>query len=98
MKDLVGKPESKIKPLLRKPLKVSGRTHITTLFPIMQKSHAQLAVVRDQKRRQIGIVTLEDILEELVGEIYDEYFDAKYGKRKTVKRAKKNNRSVYYKR
>jgi putative hemolysin len=36
-----------------------------------------MAVVVNKKGEHIGVVTLEDILEELVGEIYDEYFKDK---------------------
>ena len=41
----------------------------------MQKEHRSLAVVQDTDGRNIGIVTADDLLEELVGEIHDE-FDA----------------------
>lgn len=41
-------------------------------FDKMREHSAHMAVVRDKKRRVIGIVTMEDLLEEIVGEIYDE--------------------------
>jgi putative hemolysin len=37
------------------------------------REHAHIAVVRDAENRVVGMVTLEDILEELVGEVEDEY-------------------------
>lgn len=81
MKDLIGKRAGTITPLIRRPLLVSGRHHISTLFLQMQKKHIHMAVVRDLRHKHLGIITMEDILEELVGEIYDEYFHAKYGKK-----------------
>lgn len=41
----------------------------------MQKEHRFLAVIRDDEERNVGIVTADDLLEELVGELHDE-FDA----------------------
>lgn len=38
----------------------------------MQKSHSLMAVIQDEKNQTLGIITLEDLLEELVGEIEDE--------------------------
>lgn len=47
---------------------------IADLFHILQKKKQHLAIVHDKKTNtNIGIVTMEDILEELVGEIEDEY-------------------------
>jgi CBS domain containing-hemolysin-like protein len=79
-KDLIDKNEGLIKPLLKSPFIVKEDDDITDTFKSMREKRVHLAVVRDKSEKCIGIVTLEDIIEELVGEIYDEYFDVKYGK------------------
>lgn len=48
-------------------------TKISALLRILQRSKSQMAVVIDEYGGTAGLVTLEDILEELVGEIYDEH-------------------------
>lgn len=79
MKDLIGHKSGTLKSLLRKPLIVSKHVHVTTLLTMMREKKIHIAAVLDNKRRHVGIVTMEDLLEELVGEIYDEYFISKYG-------------------
>ena len=51
----------------------TGSTKISDLLRILQKNKAHMAVVVDEYGGTEGIVTLEDILEELVGEIWDEH-------------------------
>lgn len=52
---------------------VSDSIKISKLFRHLQKSKSHIAVVTDEYGGTMGIVTMEDILEELVGEIWDEY-------------------------
>ncbi|MFD1038777.1 hemolysin family protein [Virgibacillus byunsanensis] len=61
-----------IKELLRKPLFVAESMKISTLLPQLQKNNTPLAIVLNEFGGTVGIVTLEDILEEIVGEILDE--------------------------
>jgi len=42
------------------------------LFKIFQKKRKHMAIVQDKDKKAVGIVTLEDLVEELVGEIVDE--------------------------
>ncbi|WP_096202028.1 hemolysin family protein [Bacillus sp. FJAT-45350] len=59
--------------LMRKPLYVIETLGIATLLPMLQKNRVHMAVVIDEFGGTSGIITLEDILEELVGEIWDEH-------------------------
>ncbi|MFC0472536.1 hemolysin family protein [Halalkalibacter kiskunsagensis] len=71
--ELVTKKETDIRKLIRKPLFVVETLGIATLLPMLQKNRVHMAVVIDEFGGTSGIVTLEDILEELVGEIWDEH-------------------------
>lgn len=59
--------------ILRKPLFISESSKIKNLLKQFQKKHIQMAVVTNEIGELTGIVSMEDILEELVGEIQDEY-------------------------
>ena len=61
-----------IRPILYEPFFVHQSTKIDDLLAIMSKNKINLAVVTDNYGGTLGIVTDEDILEELVGEIWDE--------------------------
>ena len=52
---------------------VSDAKKVTELLKEFQKGHTHLAIVTDDENKIAGIVTLEDLLEEIVGEIEDEY-------------------------
>jgi len=62
-----------IKPIIKKVLYASPSMKISTLLRLLQREKLHLAVVIDEFGGTEGIVTLEDILEELVGEIWDEH-------------------------
>lgn len=61
-----------LRALLDEPYFIHGSTNIDALLPIMSKRRINMAVVADNYGGTLGIVTVEDILEELVGEIWDE--------------------------
>ena len=61
-----------IKPMLDEVLFIHQSTNIDELLPILSKRKLNIAVVTDNYGGTLGIVTVEDILEELVGEIWDE--------------------------
>ena len=59
--------------LIRKPYLVPETVPADTLFSNMQKQKVHLAIVVDEYGGMSGIVTMEDLLEEIVGNIYDEF-------------------------
>ena len=67
------KPLKEIPGLIRKAAFVPETGSISKLFRTMQMKHDHIAVVVDEYGQTAGIVTMEDILEEIVGEILDEY-------------------------
>ena len=69
------KKQVKIKSVMRDAYFVSQNKMINELFRELQKNKNQLAIVVDEYGGTAGIVTMEDILEELVGNIFDEYDD-----------------------
>lgn len=74
MRQLMANPnETDISGLLREPLFISESAMIKHVLKQFQKKHVQMAVVTNEVGELAGIVSMEDILEELVGEIQDEY-------------------------
>ena len=65
--------ETMLKNLKAPVFYTTGNTKISELLRILQKNKAHMAVVVDEYGGTQGIATLEDILEELVGEIWDEH-------------------------
>ncbi|MBQ9513251.1 MAG: CBS domain-containing protein, partial [Lachnospiraceae bacterium] len=66
-------PVRKLKEILRKPMYVPETKNIDDLLKSMQASKTQMAIVLDEYGQTAGLVTIEDILEEIVGNILDEY-------------------------
>ncbi|MBO5479300.1 MAG: HlyC/CorC family transporter [Clostridia bacterium] len=77
LKDLLKYVKSKkivkLKTIIRPAYFVAQSKPINEVFRELQKNNNQMAVVLDEYGGTAGIVTMEDILEELVGDIFDEY-------------------------
>ncbi len=78
IRHLFNKPEEKsIEPLLRKANFISESAKIKNVLKEFQQKHIQMAIVTNEIGELTGIISMEDILEELVGEIQDEYDNEK---------------------
>ena len=66
------KGKTDISLIMNKPLYITENRKISEILKQMQRKKVHMAVVLDQYGGTEGICTLEDIIEELVGEIYDE--------------------------
>ncbi len=67
------RPIYEIKGLIRKALFIPETMNINDLFKTMQSKKTQLAIVVDEYGQTAGLIAMEDILEEIVGNIMDEY-------------------------
>ncbi|HQO58357.1 MAG TPA: hemolysin family protein [Candidatus Omnitrophota bacterium] len=64
--------QAKVRDFMKKPLFVNWFTKADELLEKFQIYHQHLFIVQDTHGKDVGIVTMEDVLEELFGEIYDE--------------------------
>ncbi len=69
----MGLPVSEIPGLLREATFVPETKNIDALFESMQHTKTQMVIVVDEYGQTIGLIAMEDILEEIVGNILDEY-------------------------
>ncbi|MBL7198065.1 MAG: HlyC/CorC family transporter [Candidatus Omnitrophica bacterium] len=72
-KDLFFSPERDFRSLIRPAVFVPETKKIDELLKDFQSQNSKIAIVVDEYGNTYGLVTLEDILEEVVGEIYDEF-------------------------
>ncbi len=74
-----------IRKIMRQPKFVSKAMHVDELIKEMQRSKTHIAIVLGEYGDTLGIVTMEDALEEIVGEIYDEYDEVEPDRAKITK-------------
>jgi CBS domain containing-hemolysin-like protein len=74
---LAGNAEWTLNDIIRKPYFVPETKKINDLLNELQQKRIQIAIVIDEFGGTAGMVTLEDIVEEIVGEIQDEYDEEK---------------------
>lgn len=65
--------------ILRPVIVVPKGEKISSIFKIMKANRQGMVMIEDKEKKIIGLVTMEDILEELVGKIFDEYDVVKKG-------------------
>jgi CBS domain containing-hemolysin-like protein len=68
-----GERQAPLRRVARAPLLVPENKRVDELLEEFRRSNTQLAIVQDEYGGTAGLVTIEDLLEELVGEIQDEY-------------------------
>ncbi len=69
----INKKSFKVKNVVKEAYFISQNRLINEVFKELQKNKMQIAIIVDEYGGTAGLVTMEDILEELVGDIYDEY-------------------------
>jgi len=72
LKEYRRNPKVVLRSVMIAPYVIREKTKIDVLLSHMRQHKLQMAIVQDADKKVVGLVTIEDILEELVGEIFDE--------------------------
>lgn len=68
-----GKSNQPLSSIARKPIFVPETKHVDYLFFLFKKRNLQMAIILDEYGGFSGIITMEDVAEQVIGEIYDEH-------------------------
>lgn len=72
MRDLIGAAGRRVAEVAAEPVLFPETARVLPVLSELQRRHVQLAVVIDEHGEAAGLVSVEDLVEEIVGEIYDE--------------------------
>lgn len=70
-KALVNQPQVNLRSIITQPYLVGTKVHLDDLFSGFKKHRTHMAIVVDEKKNPLGIVTMADVLEEIVGQMND---------------------------
>ena len=70
---IINNENDDIKQFIREPLFVSGKDNIDEIFKSMQLNNKHIAIVKNAEGKVEGMITMEDIIEKLHGNILDEF-------------------------
>ena len=79
IKDLLRANDIEYPNIVRPIITVPESIHISALLKLMQRGKSQIAILIDEYGGTSGLVTMEDIMEEIVGEIQDEFDEERPG-------------------
>lgn len=89
MKDFLlakeSRPNAQLKDLIKEPFFVYDQMKIQSVFDRMNRNKVHMAVVKQETGTMVGIITLEDIMEQIFGEITDEHDQETPGEIKKVR-------------
>jgi putative hemolysin len=78
VKDLIGKEGKVIDDFVRPPFVVTPEREAADLFEEMRRKRIHMAIVCDGEGRMLGVITLEDLIEKVMGEIRDEVHERQF--------------------
>ncbi len=90
LKACITQEKCDLKSLLMQPYYVNKNIPIDDLLRDMSSKKLHMSIVTDESKKVLGVITIEDILEQLVGEIWDEN-DVAYAAKAVATRSKKDN-------
>lgn len=67
-----------LRKIMFEPFFVNKNEKVDDVFRMMQQNRYSMSIVKDEKDKVVGLVTLEDAIEEIFGNIYDEYDSDEY--------------------